>query len=585
MKRTLLFLLPVLLLLFSCSSDSRSDEDRAFEALADRFLQQYLATFPEAATALGDHRFDDLLNDCTAEGYAEAAALYRAYRDTLRSIRVETLSPEHMIDYDIFQHVLDEGIFEIEELREWQWNPLDYNASDAIYLLIARDGIPLEQRMRSAMHRMNAMQHVLGCARVNLQHPPLIHTQTAILQNAGSIALLEVTMQPFIDSLPPALRDSVSIARDAAVQELEAYELWLRNELLDRSTGDFRLGEELYSRKFALQLDTDLAPQELLEEAERLLDVTTEEMDRVASSLYAKLMPEAPLPAERGERIRAVLDLLAQDHPSDSTIVGLAETTLEEARAFVLKHQLVTVPKEPLDIIVMPEFQRGVAVAYCDSPGALEKNGKTFFAIAPTPEHWPESRRASFYREYNTHMLKDLVVHEAMPGHYLQLVTANHAETPTLLRNVFPSGVFAEGWATYCEQFMADAGFGGEAMHMQQLKMYLRLLINAIIDQRIHRGGMSEAEAMDLMMRRGFQEEGEAAGKWRRACLTSVQLSTYFYGNMKIRQLRDRVQAAEGEQFSLRAFHDRLLSFGTINPKYHPMLMKLPAPSPPVAAR
>jgi uncharacterized protein (DUF885 family) len=250
---------------------------------------------------------------------------------------------------------------------------------------------------------------------------------------------------------------------------------------------------------------------------------------------------------------------------------------------FVAERDLVSLPVDPIEIIVMPEFQRGVAVAYCDSPGALERNGKTFFAIAPTPAHWTASRRESFYREYNDHMLKNLTVHEAVPGHYLQLTAANRAKAPTLLRSVMSSGVFAEGWATYCEEMMADAGYGGPELRLQMLKMRLRLLINAIIDQRIHADGMTEREAVALMMKKGFQEEGEAAGKWRRACLTSAQLSTYYYGNIKLRELRRRAERKAGSAFSLKAFHNELLSYGTISPKYHPAIMKLPAAAGAVA--
>jgi uncharacterized protein (DUF885 family) len=579
-----LLILPALFLL-SCSTDSRTDADREFEALTGRFIDHYLRMHPEGATALGVRQYDHRLNDYSAGGVAAAVSMYRAYRDTLHTIRVETLSPAHMIDYDIFQQVLEEHIFELEVLREWEWNPLSYNATDALYLLIARDGIPLETRMRAMIQRLQALPAVLEAAQRQLKRPPAMHTQTAIQQNKGGIALLESTLPGFAEKLPAPLRDSLYAARDSAVSALRAYGRWLHADLLQRSTGEFRLGRDRYARKFALQLDTDMAPEQLLAEAERLLAECTDEMDRTATSLFPALFPGAPLPERSDDRIRRVLDRLAEDHPDDSTIVGQAEADLVEARDFVRTHDLVTVPDEPLEIIVMPEFQRGVAVAYCDSPGALERDGKTFFAIAPTPEHWTHARRLSFYREYNRHMLKNLVVHEAMPGHFLQLVTANRAEAPTLLRSVFPSGVFAEGWATYCEQLMADAGFGGQEMKMQQLKMYLRLLINAILDQRVHAGGITEREAMQLMMERGFQEEGEAAGKWRRACLTSVQLSTYFYGNLRMRELRQRAEAEAGSSFSLRGFHDTVLSYGTISPKYHPMLMKLPAPEQPMAQR
>ena len=565
------------ILLSACATDERSAEDRAFEALAGRFLEGYLTMHPEHATQLGDHRFDDRMDDYSSEGVEREIAFCRAYLDTLHGIKVETLSPQHMIDYEILRQQLDSRLFSLEELREWEWNPLAYNPGDAIYSLVARDFAPLQERLRSVAARLRAIPAMLDAARANLASPPSIHTETAILQNDGTIALLNGTLESFIEKCDAAQQKDLREARDAAVLALQAHGAWMRNDLLPRSTGDFRLGAERYARKFALRLDTDMEPAELLTMAEKDLEHTTEDMRKLAETLYPTLFPGTPVPEDAAKLIRSVLNRLAEDRPSDSTIVDQARADLELARRFVAEKGLVTLPTDPIDIIVMPEFQRGVAVAYCDSPGALEKHGKTFYAIAPTPEDWTAERRESFYREYNDYMLKNLTVHEAIPGHYLQLAAANRANAPTLLRAVFSSGVFAEGWATYTEVMMSDAGFGGPEVRMQVMKMHLRLLINAIIDQRIHALGMTEGEAMDLMMNRGFQEEGEAAGKWRRACLTSAQLSTYYYGNLKINELRRRTELRDGAKFSLKAFHDELLSFGTISPKFHPMIMHLPS--------
>ncbi|MBR9977909.1 MAG: DUF885 domain-containing protein [Bacteroidetes bacterium] len=584
MKIFVLLTIPVLILFSSCASDPRSDADISFEQFADRFLERYLAMYPEQSTNLGDHRYDVFMNESSREAMKAQAVFFEACLDTLRSLRVETLSPQHMVDYDILQCMLERTLFQLTELREWEWNPLVYNTGEAIYALIARDFAPLDDRMRSVVSRLRAIPAVLEAARNNLNAPPFIHTETALLQNNGTIALLNNSLQPFIDQCDTVLQQDVLVAREHAVAALEDYGAWLRRDLMQRSTGDFRLGKKMYAKKFALRLDTDMAPERLLVHAERELEITTRLMHSVASRLHSTLFQQDPIPEDSVELIRRVLNRLAEHAPNDENIVDHAREALEEARLFVAERQLVTLPVEPIRIIVMPEFQRGVAVAYCDAPGALEKNGDTFFAIAPTPEDWTPARRKSFYREYNEYMLKNLTIHEAVPGHYLQLAAANRAETPTLLRAVFPSGVFAEGWATYTEQMMVDEGFGGPELHMQVLKMRLRLLINAIIDQRIHTMNMSEREAMQLMMERGFQEEGEAAGKWRRACLTSAQLSTYFYGNMRINEIRRRAERRDDTEFSLRTFHDELLSFGTISPKYLPMIMKLPTEPAPVAA-
>jgi uncharacterized protein (DUF885 family) len=225
------------------------------------------------------------------------------------------------------------------------------------------------------------------------------------------------------------------------------------------------------------------------------------------------------------------------------------------------------VPKEPVKVIVMPEFQRGVAVAYCESPGPLEPHADTFFSIAPTPKDWTTERTESFFKEYNDKMLQNLTVHEAMPGHYLQGAHSNQFKSPTLVRAIFSSGLFAEGWAVYTEKIMADAGFGGPEVHMQQLKMRLRVIINSIIDQKIHTEGMTEQDAMAMMMNEGYQEDGEAAGKWRRACLTSTQLSTYFVGSAEVEGIRAAYEA-KNKKVDVQKMNDTILSFGTPSPKY-----------------
>lgn len=582
--RFLFLIILALPLCLSCEQDTRTQADLAFEQLSDSFLQQYLQRFPEVASALGDHRYDGRLNDYSYGAIQETIAFYTRYRDTLRQLSVEALSTGHMIDYDILHQLIETSLFDLEELREWEWNPLTYTVGDAIFSLIIRQTAPLEDRMRSACSRIRMIPSVLSAARENLGTAPAMHTQTAILQNDGSIEMLRSTLQPFIDSVSAPLRDSLIAAREASIRALREYGSWLRGPLMARSRGDFRLGKELYTRKFQLLLDTDMQPEELLEAAEQQLERTINIMHTTAQSLYVNFYPDLEQPRTREGVIRAVLNRLAEEHLSDSTIVDQAEKTLLECADFVRKRDLVTIPPDRLKIIVMPEFRRGVGVAYCEAPGPLESDGETLFAIAPTPRDWTEERRASFYREYNRHMLKNLTVHEAMPGHFLQLAAAKRCKAPTQVRHLFPSGVFAEGWATYIEEVVADAGFGGPEVKMQQLKMYLRLLINAILDQRIHTMGMRQSEALRLMTERGFQELSEAEGKYRRACMTSVQLSTYFYGNLRIRELRSRYEEKMGKDFDTKTFHDELLSYGTISPKYHPMLMKLPVHLPDTAA-
>ena len=279
--------------------------------------------------------------------------------------------------------------------------------------------------------------------------------------------------------------------------------------------------------------------------------------------------------AARATLIRAVLDQLAADHPDDDTLLDEARATLAEATQFVADRGLVALPDEPVQIIEMPEFNRGVSIAYCDAPGPFEKSRETFYAIAPPPAEWPAERRESFYREYNSWMLVDLTIHEAMPGHYLQLAHAGKVHRP--LRAVFSSGTFVEGWALYSEWMMGQEGFGGPEVELQRLKMVLRLCINALLDHGVHTGGMTEEQAMTLMTERGFQEDGEAAGKWRRACLTSAQLSTYLVGMIEVMDIRRDFEDRAAGEFDLREFNDLTLSQGSIAPRHIRALMMLPS--------
>jgi len=571
--------------IFGCGkSIPKSEADQQFEQLANNFIQQYLSTQPEEATLLGDHRYDDRLNDYSPAAIQSAVVLRRTYLDSLKAVKVEMLSPENRIDYDILHHNLLAEIFAIDTLREWENNPMTYNCGDAFYSLIARDNLPLAQRMKGVMGRLSTVPQYIKQAKVNLKTPSAIHTQTAIRQNVGTISLLNETLTPFIDSLPKEFREEIIPLRDAAVESLEDFGMWMKLELLPRSAGDFRLGKDLYNRKLAYSLDTDLTAEAILQNAESDLVATTQALFETAFPLYQNFFPgksasETKTGEQRSEIVKAVLDRLSQDRPSNSTIVEQAKKDLQETTEFVRAHNIVTVPSEPVEIIVMPEFQRGVAVAYCDSPGPFEQNAKTFYAISPTPAEWSESRKESFYKEYNNYMLKNLTVHEAMPGHYLQLAAGNAFKARTMIRGIFQSGIFAEGWATYTEQVMVDAGYGGAEVKMQQLKMRLRLIINAIIDQKIHTAGMTEREALDLMMKKGFQEEGEATGKWKRACLTSAQLSTYYVGNTMFNDVRKRYEENAGAGFDMKTYHDKVISFGTISPRYLPTLLQLPVKS------
>jgi uncharacterized protein (DUF885 family) len=553
-------------LILVMSARAATPADAAFETAANACIEDHLRLNPEGATELGDHRFDGELTDYSPAAMQAKLEAARRHLAALSQINEHDLTGPNRVDAKILRLNLEAEIFRLTELHATTWDPLSYNQSLAqgIYLLTARDFAPADQRLRSAAKRLALIPGVIAQAKTNLVNPPAIYTQTAIKQVNGAIGLVRDGLEPLLVEAP-SLRAELAPLQASAVAALTDYKHWLETDLLPRSNGDFRIGTDLYRKKLRYALASDLTPEQILARAEQELVTTTDALYATALPLYQKYFPTAGAAAEADHPkvIKAVLDHLAEERPDDKTIVPYGESVLAQATDFVRTNDLVTVPDRPIKVIVTPEFKRGRGVAYCDSPGALEPNGETFVAIEPTPSDWPEARKVSFYREYNNYMMHDLVVHEAMPGHFLQLAHSNQFKAPTLVRAIFQSGSFIEGWAVYTERVMAAEGFGGPETHMQQLKMRLRVIINAMLDQKIHMAGLTKEQALDLMMNRGFQEEGEAVAKWQRAQLSSTQLATYFVGTIEHDDMRAAAEQKMGATFNLKRYHDEVLAHGS----------------------
>ncbi len=549
----------------SGSPMSAGRADAAFATMSARFLASYLRLEPVRATELGDHTHDGAWPDPSAEGEARFRAFITETRAALAQIPAAELSLERRIDHAILGEQLDAWQFSLDELKPRELDPLYYTGlvGDGIDPLVTRSFAPIAERSANLVKRLEGVPAVVAAAKARLSKPSRIHTETAIEQNKGLVALCEGGLAEHLTKLTAEQKKGVEAAAKTAAAALRELGTFLEKELLPRSTGSFRLGRERFEKRLRFSLEDDVQADALAAGARALLAATQEEMLGTARELWPQVVKGEPPPADTPEQKRAlikkVLDAVAEDRPTNETILAEAKKLLTDAGELVKKADLVRMPEETCDVIEMPEYRRGVAIAYCDASGPLEKNGQTFYAISPTPKDWSAARATSFYREYNRSMLADLTVHEAMPGHFLQLMHANRFKSD--VRAVFSSGPFVEGWAVYAEWLMAKHGFGGAKVRLQRQKMVLRLSCNAIIDQGVHAGGMEEKEALALMTEQGFQEEGEAVAKWKRARLTSAQLSTYFHGFTEMLALRKKAEQKPG--FRERDFHDSLLAHGS----------------------
>lgn len=551
--------------------------DESFELLAQRFLAELPALSPVNATQSGDHSADGLLDDVSEAGRAAIRRKYQQLRTDLAAIDRDALSRANQVDLGLLRNRIDAELWSLDTLQEWAWNPLLYInlAGNAVYNLVARDFEPLDQRLQNAALRLEQLPRFLAQARQSMQpeRVPKIHAETAIKQNAGLNSIIDTMVRPKMSGLPAATQARLNAAIDTARDAIAEHQAWLEDYLLPRAAGNFRIGAELFDRKLAFALQSPLDRREIKTRAENEYEAVRNAMYEIARAVYAEVhpfttFPDRPDDAYKQLVIRAALEQAYQQLPPRDGIVAIATQQLQQATDFVIEKQLVTMPSDPVEIIVMPEFQRGVSVAYLDPPGPLDVGQKAFYAVAPLPADWSEAQVRSFLREYNIYSIQDLTMHEGVPGHYLQLALSNRY--PSTLRSLLWSGTFVEGWAVYAERMMIEAGYLDQdpLMRLINLKWYLRAVTNAIIDSAIHVDQMTREAAMKLMVEGGFQEQQEAAGKWVRAQLTSAQLSTYFVGYQEHIAMRNAVAEAWGEEFTLRRYHDQVLAYGSPPVKY-----------------
>ena len=544
-----------------------------FTRIADDAVASWCAQYPAEATFLGEHSHDGQLGDPSVASEQRRRAELNALMTQLDELPADQLDTADAVDREILRTALESELLALTDLGEAGWNPMRHNPGQALYALLSRDFAPLPQRLESVAARLRAVPDYLETARDRLSDMPRVHVETAIGQLDGTLALIE-------GEIPAALAEAgtgadLSAEISQAATSVRAFQDWLRGQL-DGAHRSARLGKELFANKLALTLATPWQPTTLLEQAYRDLDrVEAELAELVGQTTGSGTADRAAIAAE--------FSRLAADAPTSETILRLCQEALAETTEFVRRHDLMTLLDDPVDIIEMPEIDRGVAVAYCVGVGALETAPlATQFAVSPTPKDWPEDRVRSFYREYNNHMLHNLTIHEAMPGHVEQLSHAHRYQASNRVRGVFGSDSFIEGWAVYAEELMASLGYRSDisaeaaaAVRMQQLKMQLRSLLNTILDISFHTGDLDERQAMELMMVRGYQEEGEAAGKWRRVQLSSTQLSTYYVGYLEVSRLVADLRQAR-PSWSDRQVHDEVLNYGSPPVRYLRQLLGLP---------
>jgi uncharacterized protein (DUF885 family) len=584
-------LLPVLVLLSGATlmtvpasapaaPPGQNAEDTRLANLFQTYLDEEFRLHPSFATQQGNHDFDDLLDDLSPAARAKDVDRAKNWLARLaKEIDVKKLSRDGQIDFEIWTHSLEYGLWSVANDNRFEYDPRVYGEyiSDSVFVLLTQSTLPRERNVENAAKRIKYIPKIVEAAKAGVKNPPKILTDITIKRNLGAIAFYEKDIYEFAKETPGS--DPLATPCRAAVLALKEYQAWLEKDLQPKSAGEWRLGKDRFAKKLELELDAGLSADEVVKLAEAEAERVEREMYYVAKQLWSKQFPGRALPPDDAEGRRAaiklVLDELGKVHGTPETLVDDAKRTVDKIKTFIRDKKILTLPDpDTCRIIAMPEFQRGFSAAYLNPAPPLDPKADSLYAVAPPPKDWPVARQETFFREYNSALLQILTIHEAYPGHYVQLAYSNRH--PSLVRKVLWSGSFAEGWAVYTEQMMLDQGYGdGDlSLRLHQLKFYIRAVLNAILDNKMHTANMTDEEALKLLVERGFQTEGEAVGKVARAKQSSTQLSTYFVGRTAFYRLRQTVERARGAAFDLGKYHEAVLSHGTLPVKYLPELVK-----------
>jgi len=581
--RTFLFVGAIVIsALFACGMVSAiaQEEDGKLSAFFQRYQEIHFQQEPSEATGLGDHRFDHLLEDLSHTSREGWAAHMRQSLDALpRQVDYARLTRAGQVDFEIFQQSLVRSLWMTENTRPFEQDPRTYGGylSDSVYLLLSQSSLPKETNIANCLARMAQIPRVAAAAKENLRNPPRELLETAIRQNQGAIGFFERGIFEEVGKTPQMAALRTSAAGVAAC--LKDYQKFLENDLRTQAQGDWRLGKERFYRKLELELDAGLTADQVLSDAQTEFDRVQREMFVIARQLWSRFFPKQALPPDdalgRRAAIRQVLERIGKDHGQPENLVRDVRRTVDRIKGFIRERDILRLPEPDIcKVVEMPEFKRGNSTAYMNSPPPLDPQAKGYYAVSPPPKDWDARRVQSYLEEYNRNMLQILTIHEAYPGHYVQLEYANRIPSP--IRRVLQSGVYVEGWAVYTEQMMLDQGYGeGDlALRLTQLKFYLRAVANSILDHKMHCDGMTDDQALELLVDQAYQSDGEARLKVIRAKQSSVQLSTYFVGRMAMYRLRQAVERELGDKFNLGRYHEALVGTGPVPVKYLPELVR-----------
>ena len=562
-------------LLFSCNKSTKSngDADKKFDNYKDGFVTALWQINPEWASAVGYHKLDSLLVTPNAEADKKQLDFVNAQLDSLKQYNIEDLSDKNKTDFHMIKNQLESTIFNIKELKSSEWDPSEYNVCGLFAEILNGNYDSLEIRLRAFNTKMNTIPTYYEAAKKNIKNPTIEHTELAIAQNLGGSSVFEADLRSALEKskLSDAEKKEMLDKAKVAVKAIKDYADWLK-ALPNKTPRSFRLGEALYAKKFNLDIQSGYSADEIYKIAIDHKKDLHDKMFALADKLWSKYKGNTPKPTDKLSVIKQVIDQISLKHTTPEKFQSEIEKQIPELTAYVKAKDLLYIdPSKPLVVRKEPAYMAGVAGASISAPGPYDKNANTYYNVG-SMSGWTAENAESYLREYNDYILQILNIHEAVPGHYTQLVYSN--QSPSIIKSILGNGAMIEGWAVYAEKMMLESGYkNSDEMWLMYYKWNLRATCNTILDISVHTKNMSKEAALDLLINEAFQQQAEAEGKWKRVTLSQVQLCSYFTGYTEIYNLREELKKEQGDKFNLKQFHEKFLSFGSAPVKYIKELM------------